>query len=81
MGVTKRFVTQDDVGHNPCTSDVKNALLYLMEHDKGVNAGYVTRWCGENGQSILLEVHGKTTADQIVAKLIAEKGILWHDTE
>jgi len=78
MGVTKRFITKDDVGGDACRGDVKNALLYLMENDKGVNAGYVTRWCGEDQQSILLEVHGKTTAEQITALLLAQKGTLWE---
>jgi hypothetical protein len=77
MAITRRLVTKEEVGLG---LGVKNALLNLMDEDKGVTMGYVTPFAGEDNQSFRLEVHGKTTADKIVEKLMKQQNVMWFDS-
>jgi hypothetical protein len=80
MAVTKHKITLADVGTDIVSFwSIKNALLTHMETERDrtrrrrVSEGWVTMGEGE----ILLEVHGKATAAEIAAEVIALKGTLW----
>jgi len=80
MAVTKHTITMADTGTDITSlGSVRSALLTYMEAERDrtrgrrVSEGWVTRGNGE----ILLEVHGKATAAEIAAEVIALKGTLW----
>ena len=80
MAVTKHTITMADTGTDITSlGSVRSALLTHMEAERDrtrrrrVSEGWVTMGDGE----ILLEVHGKATAAEIAAEVIALKGTLW----